>query len=198
MSVLPMAMSSDCAVDVDAVGVSIAALAQRWTDAVAFRANFLCQTSNMTLRRIGARLACRIGAAVCQKRREWGPLQVEIWGLSPISNSVNLSHLVFCENIACEPHYCSCVRALDFVISGPIVAFSANSGSIICNEAPLWHFLPISSVDLYCRVLSLRLPIGFQSSASAKDSGQALARGVSAKACCKGFHGVFRMVFCDG
>ena len=198
MSVLPMAMSSDCAVDVDAVGVSIAALAQRWTDAVAFRANFPCQTSNMTLRRIGARLACRIGAAVCQKRREWGPLQVEIWGLSPISNSVNLSHLVFCENIACEPHYCSCVRALDFVISGPIVAFSANSGSIICNEAPLWHFLPISSVDLYCRVLSLRLPIGFQSSASAKDSGQALARGVSAKACCKGFHGVFRMVFCDG
>lgn len=193
-----MAMSSDCAVDVDAVGVSIAALAQRWTDAVAFRANFPCQTSNMTLRRIGARLACRIGAAVCQKRREWGPLQVEIWGLSPISNSVNLSHLVFCENIACEPHYCSCVRALDFVISGPIVAFSANSGSIICNEAPLWHFLPISSVDLYCRVLSLRLPIGFQSSASAKDSGQALARGVSAKACCKGFHGVFRMVFCDG
>lgn len=77
-------------------------------------------------------------------------MQVEIWGLSPISNSVNLSHLVFCENIACEPHYCSCIRALNSVIAGPIVAFSANSGSIICNEAPLWHFLPISSVDLYC------------------------------------------------
>lgn len=147
---LPMAMSSDCAVNVDAVGVSMAALAWRWTDAIAFRANFPCQTSNVTLRRIGARLACRIGAAVCQKRREWGPLQVEIWGLSPISNSANLSHLVFCENIACEPHYCSCIRALNFVISGPIVAFSANSGSIICNEAPLWHFLPISSVGLYC------------------------------------------------
>lgn len=74
MSVLPMAVSSDCAVDVDAVGVSIAALARRWTDAMAFRANFPCQTSNMTLRRIGARLACRIGAAACQKRREWGPI----------------------------------------------------------------------------------------------------------------------------
>lgn len=67
-------MSSDCAVGVDAVGASIAALARRWTDAIAFRANFPCQTSNMTLRRIGARLACRIGAAVCQKRREWGPI----------------------------------------------------------------------------------------------------------------------------
>ena len=72
MSVLPMAMSSDCAVNVDAVGVSMAALAWRWTDAIAFRANFPCQTSNVTLRRIGARLACRIGAAACQKRREWG------------------------------------------------------------------------------------------------------------------------------
>ena len=74
MLVLPMAMSSDCAVDVDAVGVSIAALARRWTDAIAFRANFPCQTSNMTLCRIGARLACRIGAAACQKRREWDPI----------------------------------------------------------------------------------------------------------------------------
>lgn len=76
-------------------------------------------------------------------------LQVEIWGLSPISNSVNLSHLVFCENIACEPHYCSCIRALNFVISGPIVAFSANSGSIICNETPLWHFLPTSFAECF-------------------------------------------------
>ena len=72
MSVLPMTMSSDYAVDVDAVGVSMAALAQRWTDAIAFRANFPCQTSNVTLRRIGAGLTCRIGAAACQKRREWG------------------------------------------------------------------------------------------------------------------------------
>lgn len=76
-------------------------------------------------------------------------MQVEIWGLSSISNSVNLSHLVFCENIACEPHYCSCIRALNFVISGPIVAFSANSGSIICNEAPLWHFLPTSFAERF-------------------------------------------------
>ena len=84
-----------------------------------------------------------------RKGENGASLQVENWGLSPISNSVNLSHLVFCENIACEPHYCSCIRALNFVISGPIVAFSANSGSIICREAPLWHFLPISSVDLF-------------------------------------------------
>ena len=150
MSVLPMAMSSDCAVDVDAVGVSMAALARRWTDAMAFRANFPCQTSNMTLCRIGARLAVGLVQLRVRKGENGAPLQVEIWGLSPISNSVNLSHLVFCENIACEPHYCSCIRALNFVISGPIVAFSANSGSIICNEAPLWHFLPISSVGLYC------------------------------------------------
>ena len=74
MAVLPMAMSSDCAVDVDAVGVSMATLARRWTDAIAFRANFPCQSSNLTLRRIGARLACRIVAAACQKRREWGPI----------------------------------------------------------------------------------------------------------------------------
>lgn len=136
-------------VGASAIGVFDGALALYWTDAIAFRANFPCQTSNVTLRRIGARLACRIGAAVCQKRREWGPLQVEIWGLSPISNSVNLSHLVFCENIACEPHYCSCVRALDSVIAGPIVAFSANSGSIICNEAPLWRFLPASIAECF-------------------------------------------------
>ena len=35
MAVLPTAMLSDCAVGVDAVGVSMAALAQRWTDAIA-------------------------------------------------------------------------------------------------------------------------------------------------------------------
>ena len=86
-----------------------------------------------------------------RKGENGAPLQVEIWGLSPISNSVNLSHLVFCENIACEPHYCSCIRALNFVISGPIVAFSANSGSIICNEAPLWHFLPTSFAECFRR-----------------------------------------------
>ena len=84
-----------------------------------------------------------------RKGENGASLQVEIWGLSPISNSVNLSHLVFCENIACEPHYCSCIRALNFVISGPIVAFSANSGSIICNEAPLWHFLPTSFAECF-------------------------------------------------
>ena len=54
------------------------------------------------------------------------------------------------------------------------------------------------SADLFCRALSLGLPIGFQPSASAKGSGQALARGVPAKDCCKGFYGVFRMIFCDG
>ena len=168
-------MSSDRTVGVDAVGVVIVppclcidlhrcfvavvgpssigvfdgALAQRWTDTIAFCANFPCQTSNVTLRRIGARLACRIGAAACQKRREWGLIAGGDLGLSPISNSANLSHLVFCENIACEPHYCSCIRALNFVISGPIVAFSANSGSIICNEAPLWHFLPTSFAERF-------------------------------------------------
>ena len=125
-------------------------------------------------------------------------LQVEIRGLPPFSNSVNLSHLVFCENTACNPHYCSCIGALDSAISGPIVAFSANSGSTICNGAPLWRFLPTSSADPFCRALSSGLPIGFQPSASAKGSGQVLARGVSAKNCCKGFYGVFRMIFCDG
>ena len=71
-------------------------------------------------------------------------LQVEIRGLSPFSNSANLSHLGFCGNTACESHYCSCIGALDSVIAGPIVAFSANSGSTICNEAPLRRFLPTS------------------------------------------------------
>ena len=71
-------------------------------------------------------------------------MQAEIRGLSPFSNSANLSHLGFCENTACESHYCSCIGALDSVILGPIVAFSANSGSTICNEAPLWRFLPAS------------------------------------------------------
>ncbi len=104
----------------------------------------------MTLCRIGARLAVGLVQLRVRNGENGASLQVEIWGLSPISNSVNLSHLVFCENIACESHYCSCIRALNFVISGPIVAFSANSGSIICNEAPLWHFLPISSVGLFC------------------------------------------------
>lgn len=70
-------------------------------------------------------------------------LQVEIRGLSPFSNSANLSHLGFCGNAACDPHYFSCIGALDSAISGPIGAFSANSGSTICNEAPLWRFLPI-------------------------------------------------------
>lgn len=103
-------------------------------------------------RYVGLALGWRVGLVQLRVRKgeNGASLQVEIWGLSPISNSVNLSHLVFCENIACEPHYCSCIRALNFVISGPIVAFSANSGSIICNEAPLWHFLPISSVGLFC------------------------------------------------
>ena len=84
-----------------------------------------------------------------RKGENGASLQVEIWGLSPVSNSVNLSHLVFCENIACEPHYCSCIRALNSVMAGPIVAFSANSGSIICNEAPLWHFLPTSFAERF-------------------------------------------------
>ena len=96
-----------------------------------------------------------------RKGENGASLQVEIWGLSPISNSVNLSHLVFCENIACEPHYCSCIRSLNSVMAGPIVAFSANSGLIICNEAPLWRFLPTSfaetsdwiSVECFCEGL---------------------------------------------
>ena len=84
-----------------------------------------------------------------RKGENGASLQVEIWGLSPISNSVNLSHLVFCENIVCEPHYCSCIRALNSVMAGPIVAFSVNLGSIICNEAPLRHFLPISFAECF-------------------------------------------------
>ena len=128
-----------------------------------------------------------------RKGENGASLQAEIRGLSPFSNSANLSHLGFCENTACESHYCSCIGALDSVILGPIVAFSANSGSTICNEAPLWRF---------CRPLLPRAfagpPIGFQPSASAKGSGQALARGVPAKDCCKGFYGIFRMIFCDG
>ena len=93
----------------------------------------------------------RVGLARLRVRKgeNGASLQVEIWGLSPISNSVNLSHLVFCENIACEPHYCSCIRALNPVMAGPIVAFSANSGSIICNEAPLRHFLPTSFAECF-------------------------------------------------
>ena len=136
----------------------VVALAQRWTDATALHANFPCRTSNMAIRRIGTRparragaAAYRIGAAVfgmvrlrVRKGENGASLQAEIRGLPPFSNSANLSHLVFCENTACESHYCSCIGTLDSVISGPIVAFSANSGSIICSEAPSWRFLPIS------------------------------------------------------
>lgn len=142
--------------------------------------------------------ACRDGAAACQKRREWGLIAGGDSGPSVfLEFSKPLSPGV-CENAACEPHYCSCIGALDSAISGPIGAFSANSGSIICNEAPLWRFLPTSSADSFCRALLLGLPIGFQTSASAKGSGQALARGVPAMGRCKGFCGVFRMIFCDG
>ena len=81
-----------------------------------------------------------------RKGENGASLQAEIRALSPFSNSANLSHLGFCENTACESPYCSCIGALDTVILGPIVAFSANSGSTICNEAPLWRFLPTSSV----------------------------------------------------
>ncbi len=190
----------------------VAALAQRWTDAIALHANFPCRISNMARRRIGAGPACwagvaarRTGAAVfgmvrlrVRKGENGASLQAVIRGLSPFSNSTNLSHLGFCENIACRPHHCSCIGTLDSVISGPIVAFSANSGSTICNGAPLWRFLPTSSADPFCRALSLGLPIGFQPSASAKGSGQALARGISVKDCYKGFYGIFRMIFCDG
>lgn len=98
-------------------------------------------------RYVGLVLGWRVGLVRLRVRKSenGASLQAEIRGLSPFSNSANLSHLVFCENTACESHYCSCIGALDSVISGPIVAFSANSGSTICNEAPLWHFLPISS-----------------------------------------------------
>ena len=77
-------------------------------------------------------------------------------------------------------------------------------------RAPLGRFLPIQArqsamrphCGVFCRsllaALSLGLPIGFQPSTSAKGSGQVLARGVSAKNCCKSFYGVFRMIFCDG
>lgn len=80
-----------------------------------------------------------------RKGENGASLQAEIRGLPPFSNSANLSHLGFCRNTACESPYCSCIGALDSVILGPIVAFSANSGSTICNEAPLWRFLPTSS-----------------------------------------------------
>ena len=133
-----------------------------------------------------------------RKGENGASLQAGIRGLPPFSNSANLSHLGFCGNTACDSHHCSCIGTLDSVISGPIVAFSANSGSTICNGAPLWRFLPTSSADSFCRALSLGLPIGFQPSASAKGSGQALARGISVKDCYKGFYGVFRMIFCDG
>ena len=144
-----MAMSSDCAVDVDAVGVSMAALAQRWTDAIAFRANFPCQTSNMTLRRIGARLACRIGAVACQKRREWGLIAGGDLGL--------FAYLEFSKSLSPGVLRKHRLRAaLLFLHQGPelrmadpIVAFSANSGSIVCNEAPLWHFLPTSFAECF-------------------------------------------------
>lgn len=82
-------------------------------------------------------------------------------------------------------------------------------------RAPLGRFLPIQArqsamgphCGVFCRPLlpipfverfRWGLPIGFQPSASAKGSGQALARGAPAKNCCKGFYGVFRMILCDG
>ena len=120
-------------------------------------------------------------------------LQAEIRGLPPISNSACLSHLGFCENTACESHYCSCIGPLDSVILGPIVAFSANSGSTICNEP---------HCDVFCRPL---LPGAFAGTSDwvsterfCEGLGQALARGVPAKDCCKRFYGIFRMIFCDG
>ena len=61
-----------------------------------------------------------------RKGENGASLQAVIRGLSPFSNSTNLSHLGFCENIACRPHHCSCIGTLDSVISGPIVAFSAD------------------------------------------------------------------------
>ena len=79
-----------------------------------------------------------------RKGENGASLQAEIRGLPPFLNSANLSHLGFCENIACESHYCSCIGALDSVIAGPIVAFSANSGSTICNEP---------HCDVFCRPL---------------------------------------------
>lgn len=43
----------------------VAALAQRWTDATALHADFLCRTSNMAVRRIGSRLVWRyVGLAL--------------------------------------------------------------------------------------------------------------------------------------
>lgn len=121
-----------------------AGLVQGW-----FGARPACWAGAAT-RRTGA-VAYRIGAAVfglarlrVRKGENGASLQAEIRGLPPFSNSANFSHLGFCENTACESHYCSCIGALDSVILGPIVAFSANSGSTICNEAPLWRFLPTS------------------------------------------------------
>lgn len=124
----------------------------------------ICRDAGLVLGRIGTRPACwagaaarrtgavayRIGAAVfgmvrlrVRKGENGASLQAEIRGLPPFSNSANLSHLVFCGNTACDQHYCSCIGALDSVISGPIVAFSTNSGSIICSEAPSWRFLTV-------------------------------------------------------
>ena len=107
-------------------------------------------------RYVGLALGWRVGLAwlcvelvqLCVRKGENGAsLQAEIRGFPFISNLVTLSHLGFCENIDCEPHCCAYIGILDSVIAGPIVPFPANSGSIICNEAPLWCFLPTSFAE---------------------------------------------------
>ena len=128
-----------------------------------------------------------------RKGENGASLQAEIRGLPPFSNSANLSHLGFCENTACESHYCSCIGALDSVILGPIVTFSANSSSTICNEAPLWHFLPTSSAGRF----RWDFRLGFNR-ALLRRARPGFGSGISAKDCCKGFYGVFRIIFCDG
>lgn len=64
----------------------VAALAQRWTDATALHADFLCRTSNMAVRRIGSRLVWRyvglaLGRRVGLVRLRVGLVRLRIGGL---------------------------------------------------------------------------------------------------------------------
>lgn len=108
-------------------------------------------------------------------------LQVEIRGLPPFSNSVNLSHLGFCGNTACDPHYCSCIGALDSAISGPIVAFSAER---FCRG--------------FWRGFLLRASNRTSDRAFVERFGKGFLRGTSIgfpRAFCGGFHRTFRRGF---
>lgn len=86
-----------------------------------------------------------------RKGENGASLQAEIRGLSPFSNSANLSHLGFCENTACE--------SLIVLALGPWTP---------SFWAPSWRFLPIQArqsamrphCGVFCRPLLSRAFVG--------------------------------------